>query len=445
MVSITDEGEGDFFDLTVPGYENYVANGIVNHNSGKSLSGAHAVRELLFGTKWSTNPRVAFVGRTLDAARKEMFINTFLTIVPPGSIIAWRKQTCELQLALPNGRVATINSFSAETPDALRGPNLHLAWADEIAAWLDGDKGTGTVGTTWSNLNYAVRVGTVDTEGNEWTPRIIATTTPRAVRILHNLEPDDGYNPGLGLHQNPKTVVSSMSTLDNLENLAPGFYEDSIAPYEGTRLYEQEVLGKLLLESVGALWSSELIDAMGRHPAYPLAQGGGLVRTVVGVDPAASTSKGAEHGIVVAGIATDGNCYVLQDASMKGRPSEVCDRIAELAKEWNSVCAVVEANHGGQWLVENIGRSHPNLRVEYVWAKKGKALRAEPVALLSDKGRLLLAGTFPVLTHQMRTYDGTGTSPDRLDAMVYAVMFLMPNESRMGEMVRVVTRRFTRR
>lgn len=408
--------------------------------SGKSRTGGEAIRELLFGTKWTTNVRVAFVGRTLDAVRTEMFINTFLQIVPPGSILAWRKQICELVLVLPNGRTATINGYSAERPDQLRGPNFHLAWGDETAAWKDADRGAAAIGTTWSNLNYAVRARASDLHGREWVPRIIATTTPKAVRLIRNLEPGDHLDPGHGIHDNPQTVVSSMSTLHNLDNLAPSFYEAAIEPYIGTRLYDQEVLGILMDEAVGAEWSGELIAKMSKPPSWPDGQGGGIVDVVIGVDPATiDDPENAEHGIIVSGLAADGNAYALEDASMRGRPSEVCERLAKLASSWGASCIVVEVNNGGSWISETMGRDYPNLPIVAVWAKRGKKVRSQPVALLSDRGRVFLAGSFPKLTHQMRTYTGDGPSPDRLDAFVYSILHLLPVEAQYGDLVTVIS------
>ena len=410
--------------------------------SGKSRTGAEAIRELLYGTKWTTDVRVAFVGRTLDAVRTEMFINTFLQIVPPGSILAWRKQICELVLVLPNGRIATIHGYSAERPDQLRGPNFHLAWVDELAALKDADRGPAAVGTTWSNLNYAVRALATDTAGRPWIPRIIATTTPKAVRLLRNLEPTDYVDPGIGLHDDEMTVVSSMSTLDNLANLAPSFYEFAIEPYVGTRLYDQEVLGLLMDEAVGAEWSGELVGKMTRPPSYVDGQAGGLLDVVIGWDPATiEDPDNAEHGIVVSGLCHDGNAYVLADASMRGTPAEVCDRIAGLAAEWGASSVVVEINNGGAWVTETLGRSYPNLPIQSVWAKRGKKVRSQPVALLSDKGRVFLAGSFPRLTHQMRTYTGDGPSPDRLDAFVYSMLFLLPVDGGIGDLLTVVSSR----
>lgn len=410
--------------------------------SGKSRTGGEGTKSLLWERDWGCeHVRGAFVGRTLAAVRTEMFENTFLQIIPDEHIISWRRNICELMLWLPSETIATINGYSAEAPDALRGPNFHLAWCDELASWPDADRGSAVADTAWTNLLPAVRAGDVSqTDRSEWHPRIIVTTTPKAVKLLRNPTPTDAADPGVGIVDQATTVTSSMSTLENLENLAPSFYNSAIAPFEGTRLYRQEVLGELIEETVGAGWSFELISAMRRRPSDVDHQGGGLETVVIGVDPATvDDPSNAEHGIVVAGRSVDGRAWILQDGSMRGRPSDVCNRIAELAEMWGASSVVVEVNNGGSWVTTTLAQAFPNLPVKSVWAKRNKIVRSEPVTLMSDQRRVLLAGEFPLLERQMMTFAGEGPSPDRLDAMVYAVLFLMPAGSRVGELLSVVS------
>ncbi len=414
--------------------------------SGKSRTGAEAIRELLFGTKWTHNPRVGFVGRTLDAVRTEMFINTFLMILPPGCIVRWKSTTCELWVDVGNGRTAYIKGYTAERPDQVRGPNLHLVWADEIAGWKDADRSPGAPDTTWSNMNFAVRAKHTDVDGKPWQPRIIATTTPKAVRLLSNPDPDDYLNPGAGIHDNEEsTVVSSMSTLDNLENLAPFFYESAVKPFEGTALYDQEVLGHLIMEVVGALWSSELLSKMFRPVYYPERQGEGLVRIIIAVDPSVGEGvTGDECGIIVAGLAADNNVYILEDGSLRADVYTWALRIKSLARTWDVDSVIAEANQGHSLVAENLWHVAPNLPIESVHAKRGKRARAEPVSLLSKQRRVFFAGdkgNYSRVTEQLRTWDGTGESPDRLDALVYAVMYLLPADAGMDDMVSVTTPR----
>jgi phage terminase large subunit-like protein len=390
--------------------------------SGKSRTGAEAIRELLFGRRWAQNPRVALVGRTMDAVRTEMIENTLLQVIPEGSIIKWRTSTVELWVDIGHGRIAHIKGYSAEKPDRLRGPNLHLAWADEMASWADAKRSPAATDTTWSNMNLAVRL----TDGAEWRPRIIATTTPKAVSLIRNQDPDDWANPGQGLYDDPFSVVSNMSTLDNLDNLAPHFYETAIKPLTGTRLYDQEVLGELMDEAIGAQWSGELIAQMTHEPTWPEGQAGGLRSIVIGVDPSVGAGTGDECGIIVSGLAADGRAYVLADLSGQMSPAKWSKVIARAFIKWGASAVIVETNNGAALVAETLGRYAPNLPLKEVWAKASKMARAEPVALLSDQDRVRLAGRFSKLTYQLRTWEGDGPSPDRLDAFVYSILYLLP-------------------
>lgn len=393
--------------------------------SGKSRTGAEAVRELLLGRQWTVRPRVALVGQELDSVRIEMVENTLLPVLPPGAVAKWNRNKVELYLR-PNRRLpfgAYCQGYSSERSRKLRGPNFHLAWCDELATWTDADKAPST-DSTWSNLKFATRA-----RDGLWLPRIIATTTPRPVRILRNPNPDDPLHVGPGIHDDPTTVVSSMSTLDNLAHLPEHYLATVVRPLEGTRLYDQEVLGHLIDAVLGALWTHEDIDAMLVPPGWATgARSGGLERIVIGVDPSVGAGLGDECGIVVMGLGADRCAYVLEDASIQGDPATWSRQLLKVYKRWNANYCVAEVNHGYALVSEVIGRYAPNVPVKPVTGKKSKRLRAEPISTLSagpvaENNRVFIAtprSKARALITQMTTWDGSGDSPDRLDAMVYA-------------------------
>lgn len=414
--------EGSFSDRT--DWATWLIQG--GRGSGKSRTAAETVVELLFGREWNSQTiRVALVGQTLESVRIDMVENTLLQCLPQGVRIKWNRSICELFIDLPNGKRAYLKGYSSDAARKLRGPNFHLAWCDEIATWTDADRSPNAPSTTWSNMKLAVRLD----DGGGWIPRVIATTTPKPIRLIRNYEDGDQLNPGKGVYDDPTTVVSHMSTLDNRANLSPHYYDTVVKPLEGTRLYEQEVMGVLVDEVLGALWTSELIEEMTYIAGWPHAQGGGIVDIVIGVDPSVGAGLGAECGIVVVGLAADGNAYILRDASIRGTAAEWCRHLAQVYAETGASLVIVEANHGDDLLTETLGRHAPGLPIRKVWAKVGKTLRAEPAALLSDQGRLRFAQAtpedFPDLKRQMRTWTGEGESPDRLDAMVYAALYLI--------------------
>ncbi len=410
----------DYYDLTVPSVHNYFAHGIVNHNSGKTRTGAEAVIEIVFGRQWGETVFGALVGQTMQDVRRTMIENTLLNLLPETVVQRWNRGACEL--TLDNGYYgAVIQGYSAEVPRKVRGGNNHFAWGDEIATWGDARRSPAAEDTTWSNLIMSVR----EHDHGTWDPRIIATTTPKAVELIRNPDEKSILDPGPGLYDNPLTVVSNMSTLANAANLAPHFLSAVVAPLEGTRLYRQEVLGHLMDEALGALWDGDLIDRMTVSVNEPDIQGG-IIRSVVAVDPSVGAGLGDECGIVVVGLAGDGRAYVLEDASKRCPAKEWVGRVANMFNKWNCSAVVVEVNHGQELVAETMGRYDVNLPLVEVHAKKGKYLRAEPVALLTDQDRVRLAGEFDGLTRQMRTWDGQGDSPDRLDAFVYGCLYLLP-------------------
>lgn len=425
--------------------------------SGKSRTGAEAIRELLFGRQWQTNPVVALVGQTLESVRIDMVENTLLEVLPLGCVLKWNRSTCELIIDLgmmrqANGsmkrRTARLKGYSSDAPRKLRGPNFHLAWCDEIATWTDAKRSPNADSTTWSNMKMAVRLDDSprnSVERGTWKPRIIATTTPKSVGLIRNPDETAYLNPGKGVHDDAKTVVSSMTTLENEANLSSHYRETVIDPLKGTRLYDQEVLGLLMDEAIGAQWSSELVKSMTYDAGWPATQAGGLKRIIIGVDPSIGGGYGDECGIVVAGLGNDGNAYILADLSIRARASKWCAVIEEAYNRFGASAVIVETNQGGELVEETLGRYAPNLPVISIWAKVGKLVRAEPVALLSDRGKVRFAGgtdpadnPFSQLQLQMTTWEGDGPSPDRLDAFVYAVLCLLPTSAGAAELITVL-------
>lgn len=406
--------------------------------SGKSRTGAEALRELLFGREWSEDPQVALVSRTLEQVRLDMVQRVLLEVLPVGSLIQWNRGPCEMWVDLGNGRTAFLKGFSSEAKDKLRGPNHHIAWCDEIASWADAaETSPNSEGSTWSNMKLSVRAD----DNGTFDPRIIATTTPKPVTLIRNPDPNDPINPGLGLYDDEMTVVSHMSTEENRANLSEHWWKQSIEPLRGTRLWKQEVEGVLMDEVLGAQWTDEMIREMERPvPEFARSRDDVIAlrtlldikRIVVAVDPSVGAGLGDECGIVVAGLDHSENVWILEDGSLRAKASVWCKRVGELYEKWGASAVIVEINQGGELVDETLGRYAPNLPILEVWAKDGKKARAEPVALLSEQGRIFFAGSadeqFRLLTRQLKTWDQSdkGSSPDRLDAFVYACLNLIP-------------------
>lgn len=292
-----------------------------------------------------------------------------------------------------SGSVALL--FSAEEPDRLRGPQHDTAWCDEIAAWRYPE--------TWDQLQFGLRLGAE--------PRCLVTTTPRPTRVVLDLVRAAG------------TVTTRGSTDENARNLAPGFLEALRRRYEGTRLERQERFAEILTDTPGALWTLAAIDALRVREAPHLS------RIVVAVDPAVTAGAGSdETGIVVAGLSSDGHAYVLADHSLRGSPGEWSARAVRAYREHSADRIVAEANQGGDLVAATLRAADSSVPVRLVHASRGKRARAEPIAALYEQGRVHHVGSLATLEDQMTTWDASTAagSPDRLDALVWALSELFP-------------------
>jgi len=366
--------------------------------SGKTRAGAEWVHALASAGERS-NLRIALVAETLGDAREVMIdgVSGICRIARskwPAFEISRRR------LVWPNGAVAQI--FSSEDPEALRGPQFHFAWCDELAKWKHAEE-------TFDMLQFGLRLGT--------DPRQLVTTTPRPVPVLKRLIADPG------------TRLVRISTEANAGNMAPGFIEALQARYGGTRLGRQEIAGELIEDREDALWKRADLEAcrIGFH-AGRLA--GALRRIVVAVDPPSGSGEGSCCGIVVAGLETGGRAVVLADCSVEGAsPAGWAHAVAKAYARFQADRVVAEVNQGGEMVTAMLKSVDAALPVTMVRATRGKFLRAEPVAALYEQGRVVHAGRFADLEDQMCDFgpDGlsSGRSPDRLDALVWALTALL--------------------
>ena len=293
------------------------------------------------------------------------------------------------EIKLTNGSRAKL--FSAEEPDRLRGPQFHVAWCDEVAAWPKDD--------TWDQLQFGLRLGRH--------PQTIVTTTPRPVPLIKKLlERDDG-----SVH------VVRGSTFDNAKNLAPSALAQLRSRYEGTRLGRQELFAELLTDTPGALWTQDSLDSS-RVKEFPE-----LVRIVVAVDPAVTSGEDSdETGIIVVGKGVDGRAYVLADRSCRLSPDGWARRAVQAFEDFKADRVVAEKNQGGDMVELTLRSVMPSIPYRGVVAKVGKRLRAEPIAALYEQGRVSHVGEFDKLESQMCEWlPDSGYSPDRLDALVHGL------------------------
>ena len=362
---------------------------------GKTRSGAEFVRARV---EAGSAARVALVGPTAADVRDVMIEGESGLLAVARADFRPRYEPSKRRLTWPNGAMAL--AFSADEPERLRGPQHDLAWCDELASWR--------YAAAWDNLLLGLRLGA--------DPRAVVTTTPKPVKLVREML------------ASPGTVVTRGSTFDNALNLAPSFLESVVHRYRGTRLGRQELEAELLDDLPGALWSRDTIEAARVNAAPDLA------RIVVAVDPAVSSGEGAdETGIVVAGLAHDGEVYVLDDLSGRMSPRAWALKAIAAYRKFAADRIVAEVNNGGDMVEATLRSVQGDAPFRAVRASRGKAVRAEPVAALYEQGRVHHVGGFAALEDQLCGFTAdfdraaSGTSPDRLDALVWAATDLMAN------------------
>ncbi len=360
--------------------------------AGKTRAGAEWVSEL---ARYGRAGRIALIGPTFHDVREVMIEGSSGLRSLPHARPAY--EASRRRLVWSNGAQAAC--LSAEDPDSLRGPQFDAAWCDELCFWSYPDQALET-------LEHGLRLGA--------RPRMMVTTTPQPLRALKRL---------LGAAD---TVVTRSSTWDNEYNVSPDFIAALRSRWAGTVRHRQEILGELIEEPEGALWRRAEIEALHERAE------GSFDRIVVAVDPPASVGPRADAcGIIAAASRGEGlarQAVVLADASVQGAAPHVwAARAAALARSTGAHSIVAEANNGGEMVRAVLKAAAPEFYVRLVRASDGKRARAEPIAALYAQGRVRHAAAFPDLEDQMCAFgaEGYGESPDRLDALVWALTDLL--------------------
>ena len=360
------------------------------------------------GAEWAwrkaqTEPRGALIGPTAADVRDTMIEGEsgILATAPP--LLGAKYEPSKRRVVYANGAIQT--AYSADEPERLRGPQHFYAWGDEPASWRRAQD-------AWDNLRLGLRLGSH--------PEAMVTGTPKATPFIRGLLAEDGL------------VLTSGSTYANVHNLAPAFRRVIVAKYEGSRLGRQELHAEVLDDIEGAMFQSSWL-----RRAVTLDEST-LARVVVGVDPAGSHRPTSDQtGIVVAARLHDGTFLVLADRSGRYTPEEWSSVVAHEVDKWGANLVVAETNYGGDMVRATLKAAKVATRVHLVRAARGKAVRAEPIAVLYEQGKVAhLDGLGDLETQMTEWVPGVGDSPDRMDAMVWALTNLSEREMRPVQVVR---------
>lgn len=365
--------------------------------AGKTRAGAEWVNRIV---RFGDYRRIALIGPTFGDIREVMIEGpSGLRATMPRDVKPPKYEVSRHRLVWPNG--AEAYAFSAEDPEALRGPQFDAAWCDELAAWPNADD-------VWTMLQMTLRLGPA--------PLCMVTTTPRPIPLLRSLL------------QDPSVAVTRSRTIDNEAHLSPPFLTHVAQRYGGTRLGRQELDGELLDEIRGALWKESQLEQvrLSQHP-------GPLNDLIVAVDPPVTTGPDADAcGIVAAGLRRIGTAppvaYVLADASVRGlSPLDWASRVVETATRLGASRIVAEANQGGELVRSILMQAGCTVPVLLKHARLSKHARAMPVAALYEQGRVYHLGRFIELEAEMCSFATAAQSgsPDRMDALVWAIDTLL--------------------
>jgi phage terminase large subunit-like protein len=373
---------------------------------GKTRTGAEYIRHRV---ERCNARRIGLIGQTAADVRDVIVEGEsgILAVSPP-----WNRPVYEpskRRLTWPNGAVAT--TYAGDSPDQLRGPQHDTVWCDELAKWRYAQE-------CWDNMEMGLRLGS--------DPRAIVTTTPRPIPLI------------LTLRSDPQTVrpTTNLSTHINRANVSARFVERVLNKYSGTRLGRQELDAEILEDTPGALWTRSGIEATRIYPRdLP-----DLDRITIGVDPSTGGVDG-ETGIIGAGKDRNEHGYVFADYTSSGDPAEWAPEVIRAYIELKADKIVAEKNQGGAMVAHVIRQTTveihgvtvrgANLPIELVWASRGKHTRAEPISMLwaPKEQRGHYVGAFPELEDQCCTWVPGEDSPDRMDAKVWALTDLFPNEA----------------
>lgn len=242
-------------------------------------------------------------------------------------------------------------------------------------------------------------------------------------QFVKKVDPDSG----LPLRSPDDYALHKISPLDNALNISADYLQTLEAL--PARLRKRFLDGDFADATPNQLFPEEVIETWRHDGKLP-----DMVRVVVAVDPSGSgdvdNADNDAIGIVVVGLGTDGNAYVLEDCTVKAGPATWAN-VATTAFDRHKADVIVgEGNYGGAMVQHTIQTARPRTPFRMVTASRGKAVRAEPFSALYEQGKIRHAGIFRELEDELMAFSTTGytgtSSPNRADALIWALTELFP-------------------
>lgn len=392
---------------------------LAGRGTGKSRS---AVQWLRKKVKKGVKGGIMIMAPTSSEVRDNLVYGQFFELCDPDDDLPTYEPS-KSRLVWENGTTARLVS-AEKGEERVRGANNEFVYIDELGSIPDKE--------VFDQLMLTLRVGE---------SRCLITTTPRNTETIRDLYSRAVFNDDPP-EEGKDVRILTAATQQNLHNLSKAFANQIIATYEGTRLGKQELEGHLLFEAEGAMWSIDLVSNQTLKDGW--RQLPKLSRVAIGVDPATSNKKNSDlTGIVVCALGEDGNGYVLKDNSDRYSPQGWCQKVLELYNhfiDFAPTTVVVEKNQGGEIVGDMLKREKPLMPLDEVFHTKDKLSRAQPVAMLYEKGQVFHVQSFNELEGEMTSYEGIPgqSSPDRMDAMVMAITHLIAGTRRVTKVTDLV-------
>jgi phage terminase large subunit-like protein len=408
-----------YYDFTVPKTSNYVAEGVVHHNSGKSFALVSAVFSRAIKEPESRHLILRF---RFNHAYQSLMCDT----IPKVLKIAWPQLTVQVNkkyavYTLPNKSEVWIGGMDdGERVERILGNEYSTIWFEECSQ------------LSWKGINV---VRTRLAQKNNLEKKIYFSCNPPSKRhwvyqvFVQGINPEDG----LPLKDAENYGCLRMNPDQNLSNI-DGSYMDIL---QGLTEKERKrfLMGEFSDDSEGALFKYDWIVKN-----RVLKQPDRLDRVGVGVDPAVTALENSDlTGIICGGIVNKGSdgrkhFYIWDDFSIKASPATWASEVSRAYSTYMADFTVAEINQGGDMVTSTLYNADPLMNVRIVRATRGKQVRAEPVAALAEKGQLHIVGELPELENEMTGWNPLtdDKSPDRLDAMVWLISELMGKNARVG-------------